>query len=626
MNDIIKLLPESLSNKIAAGEVVQNPASVVKELLENAIDAKATEVQLYVEEAGKTLIQVIDNGIGMSETDARMCFERHATSKIYRAEDLFRIATYGFRGEAMASIASVAYVELKTKRSVDETGTLVVIQDSKLLKHEPVACQNGTSVSVKNLFFNVPARKRFMKSNATELKHIVEEFQRVALAYPEIGFECYQDGQELYRLKSSKLAKRIVDLFGKNYQQNLIPVQEALSGMQVYGYIGKPQASKKTRGEQFFFVNRRFVKHQALHHAVITAFEGLIPQGSFPFYALNILLDYARVDINVSPTKTEVKFDDERSVYSLVQAAVRAALYNQHASIDFDFDINYIEKTSHQIRLNSQEDFVQMPARVPQKEYNALDISEKKRITANQRNWEKLFSAAGAEKPWEKLASNLPDTAQELLHSAPELPFDDTKRAMLAQKPMYCEETKKAFLLHNRYILYQVRSGAMLIDRTAAYERIFYDRFLKKQSDKNADSQKLLFPKTIVLNPADYVLFVSLQEEMKRMGFLCESFGKNTVVIQGVPAEMIGCDEKDLLEGILEQAKIYKAEILKNQTEALSKIMAKRIASLKSKILEQEEIHTLIDKLFASSQPHYSPSGKKIIRLITLEEFAKMLV
>jgi len=624
MNDIIRLLPESLANKIAAGEVVQNPASVVKELLENAVDAHATQIKLVIKDAGKALIQVVDNGDGMSETDARMCFERHATSKIHQTDDLFKIATYGFRGEAMASIASVARVELKSKRAIDETGTLVIIEDSRLITHEPIATVNGTSVSVKNLFFNVPARKKFMKSNVTEIKHILDEFYRVALAYPEIAFSLYQEDSETYNLLSGKLAKRIIGLLGKQYQSALVPVQESVQDLRIYGYVGKPESAKKTRGEQFFFVNNRFIKHHVLHHAVMTAFEGLLPQGSFPFYHLNIIVDYSRVDINVSPTKTEIKFDDERAIYSLIYAGVRSALYSQNAGIDFEFDTNYTERTNHRIELPAEENFVQVPSRLSMQEYRHLDEKETKRHTDNQRNWDKLFSA-GVEKPWEKLASNLPDTSDDSLRQVPELPLDQTKRAVLSPVLASIDETKKAFILHNRYILYQVRSGAMLIDRVAAHERIIFDRFMQHNTEKTGDSQKVLFPKTVTLSPADYILFQSIKEEISRIGFICDDFGKNTIIVQGIPADSIESNEKDIIEGLLEQAKNSKHELTHNKQETVAKILAKRIASGKMKNLEQEELNTLIDKLFASSNPNYSPSGKKIIKLLKLEEIDDML-
>jgi DNA mismatch repair protein MutL len=343
MLDIIQLLPDSIANQIAAGEVVQRPSSVVKELLENSIDAEATQVQLIVREAGKTLIQVIDNGKGMSETDARMCFERHATSKIRTSDDLFKIRTMGFRGEAMASIAAVSQVELKTRRSTDELGTMVRIEASEHKAQEAISTPEGTNLLVKNLFYNVPARRNFLKSNPVEMRHIIDEFQRVALSNPDIAFSLYHNDAEIYNLPSGKLSRRIVDLFGKSYREQLAPCEEETSFVTVRGFVGKPQFAKKTRGEQFFFANNRFIKNSYLNHAVMSAFEGLMPEGSHPFYVLFIEIDPVHIDINVHPTKTEIKFDDERTVYAIVQAAVRKSMsqHNLAPSLDFDTNINY---------------------------------------------------------------------------------------------------------------------------------------------------------------------------------------------------------------------------------------------------------------------------------------------
>jgi len=452
MSDIIQLLPDSVANQIAAGEVVQRPASAVKELLENSIDAGATHIKLIVKDAGKSLIQVIDDGRGMSETDARMSLERHATSKIKKAEDLFTLQTMGFRGEALASIAAVSQFEMKTRKQEQELGTLIVVEGSDIRRQEPVACDKGTSISVKNLFYNIPARRNFLKSNPVETKHLVDEFYHIALAYPEIGFMFVNADDIEYDLPPGKLSQRIVNIFGKSYQQLLAPCKEETALVRIHGYVGPPESAKKTRGEQFFFVNKRFIRNNYLNHAVMSAFQGLITEGTFPFYVLFIDIDPKHVDVNVHPTKTEIKFDDERTIYGVVLAAVRQALgtHNLAPAIDFTEDVNIV----HKLERSSSEQV---------REIYFDERFQSNLSRSNLQNWEKLL-----EGDWPtKLTGNTESPVQELrFESAMNQPEDK-------QLP---QTDKWLVQLHNRFILKQVRSGVMIIDQNTAHERILYEK------------------------------------------------------------------------------------------------------------------------------------------------------
>ncbi|MFW5760547.1 MAG: DNA mismatch repair endonuclease MutL, partial [Cyclobacteriaceae bacterium] len=543
MSDIIQLLPDSIANQIAAGEVIQRPASVVKELLENSIDAGSNNITLIVKEAGKVLVQVIDDGAGMSNTDARMCFERHATSKIRAAEDLFRIRTKGFRGEAMASIAAVAQVEMKTRQADEELGTLIQVEASVVKKHEPEACPPGSSICVKNLFFNIPARRNFLKSNPVEMKHIIDEFQRVALAHPDVCFSLFQNDLEVYNLKSGKLSHRIVGLFGKNYQKQLTPCQEETSLMSIEGYLGKPEFAKKTRGEQYFFVNKRFIKSNYLHHAVKTAFVGLIPEDTHPFYVLFIEIDPRHIDVNVHPTKTEIKFDDERTVYGLMKAAVKQSLgfHNITPSLNFDHDTNVELKMDRNELLSN--DFSTQKEYQREKQYVSFDNVK----SGNQQHWEQLFS--GLERDMheqEDKVVTFSSAANNL--SSKNISPGDTK-------------SKLSFQLHNMYIVSQVKSGMLMIDQQAAHERIMYEKYRRSINQSGIASQQLLFPQTIELNPADFELVMELTEEIKSLGFNFEPFGKNSLIIRGIPADLSDSNEKAVFEGLLEQYKFNKSEL-----------------------------------------------------------------
>jgi DNA mismatch repair protein MutL len=621
MLDIIHLLPDSIANQIAAGEVVQRPSSAVKELLENAIDAGASSIQLILKEAGKTLIQVIDNGSGMSETDARMCFERHATSKIKRSEDLFTLKTMGFRGEAMASIAAIAQVEMRTRRQIDEVGILLKIEGSELKAHEAIQAPVGTNVQVKNLFFNVPARRNFLKSNPVEMKHIVDEFQRVALAYPNVSFTMFNAEDEVYNLPTGRLSKRIIDLFGKNYQQQMAPLNEDTDFLKVNGYIGKPDFAKRTKTEQFFFANGRFIKSGYLHHAVMTAFTGMLEEGSHPFYVLFLEIDPARIDINVHPTKTEIKFDDERSVYAVISAACRKAMnqYNLNPSIDFESDMNV--------------DFLLPPTRNQNqdKSYDSLENNAKLELNtlpkANLGNWQKLYE--GFEP---KTFERKPSLSQEdiLFKSKasvdPKYGTETFKSIIKTGQKELLSENSNAIQIHNQYILAQVKSGLLLIDQKAAFERIIFDKYqILLEKNQQAASQQLLFPITINLNTADMLLVADIESEISNLGFTFNPIGNNALIINGVPADILDESAQEIFEALIEQFKQNKAELTIDKKENLARSYSKRVAQRQSNAMHNTEIHALVDQLFASTNPQFTPNGESIMKIISLEKLSNLL-
>jgi DNA mismatch repair protein MutL len=581
MADIIQLLPDSIANQIAAGEVVQRPASAVKELIENSIDAQASAIKLIVKEAGKTLIHVIDDGTGMSETDARMSLERHATSKIRKAEDLFTLHTKGFRGEALASIAAVSQMEVKTRPADQELGTCLAVEGSEVKKQEPIACEKGTSISVKNLFYNIPARRNFLKSNPVELKHVIDEFQRLALAHPGIVFSFIQTDEVVYDLPAGKLSQRIVNIFGKSYQEQLAACQEETNLVRVTGYVGKPDFARKTRGEQFLFVNNRFIRSNYLHHAVMSAFDNLLPENSFPFYVIFIEIDPKHIDINVHPTKTEIKFDDERAICAVVRSAVRQAIgsHNLTPAIDFNSDINIISKLTESASQSK-------------------DIYFEERFSTalrgpNHDHWEKLFV--------ESKHFGIPVPEAQVLR------FESTINK--AQEDLFEDEERILIQLHNRYVLRQVKSGMMILDQQLAHERVLYEKFLNQLKNRSAESQQNLFPQAITLSPADFALVLEMDQEIAALGFKLEVFGKNTVVINGIPPNLTSGGGKELFEGLLEQFKINQSELSVPLKENLARSLAKRASIKAGQKMVKEEMQALMDSLFACSTSNYSPDG-----------------
>jgi DNA mismatch repair protein MutL len=577
--DIIHLLPDSIANQIAAGEVVQRPASAVKELLENSIDAGAKKIQLIIRDAGKQLIQIVDDGTGMSDTDARMSLERHATSKIKTADDLFRIRTMGFRGEALASIAAVSQMEMRTRQAHQELGTLIVVEGSEIKKQEAVACAVGTSIMVKNLFYNIPARRNFLKGNPVEMKHIVDAFVQQALARPDLGFMLVHGDEVLFDVAPSKLSQRVVGLLGKGYQEQLAACSLETDFLKVTGYVGRPESSKRTRGDQFLFVNGRFIRNNYMHHAVMNGFEGLLPEGNFPFYALFIEIDPKHVDVNVHPTKTEIKFDDERAVYSYVRAAVKQSLntHNLAPSLDFQGDINLMGKVSG----TAQQSHAQFYS-------------------------EQIGGASGkGAQHWEKLFEGLPE----------ERPFPKTDRTTLRFESSINQGSeilglseKILFQFQNKFIIKEVSNGLMIIHQQAAHERVLYDRFMKQLSQSNGASQQSLFPQTAEFSAADFSLLMELENELNALGFRFEVFGKSAILIQGLPVEATG-QERTVLEGLLEQFKLNRSELQLPVKENLARSLARRAAIKKGQRLNQEQMNGLVAGLFSSSNPSFSPDG-----------------
>ncbi|WP_262248165.1 DNA mismatch repair endonuclease MutL [Parapedobacter soli] len=600
MSDIIQLLPDAVANQIAAGEVVQRPASAVKELIENAIDAGADKIKLIVKDGGKSLIQLIDNGCGMSITDARLCFERHATSKIRKADDLFAIRTMGFRGEALASIAAIAHVELKTRRVEDELGTRIEIAGSDVVGQEPEAMPAGTNISIKNLFYNIPARRNFLKSNAVEMRHIVEEFQRTALAYPTIYFTLHSDGQELFHLPPESLKHRIVHVFGGSYNQRLVPVEEETTIINLKGFIGKPEYAKKTRGEQYFFVNSRFVKDPYLNHAVVKAYEGILPADSFPLYVLFIEIDPAKIDINVHPTKTEIKYEDERAIYAILQSAVKRSLgrYNITPTLDFNQETGF----SQMISPKSLEE-ITPPSITFNPDYNPFDSgkpSEGRRPSPIPDQWETLYQIT------EKVA----DT---------QLPLHGVEHGHVIEPASYTR--KQPFQLHNRYIMSQIHSGFILIDQQAAHERILFEQFRQQRENHQGASQQSLFPQTVTFTGSDFQLITDLLPDIRALGFQIREFGKNTFVIEGIPADLTsGLDEREVLDRLLEDYKHNQAQLKLPKREQLAKSLARHAAIKAGVQLTAEDMADLIDRLFACEMPNVSLNGKPIILTFTLQE------
>ena len=586
MPDKILLLPDNIANQIAAGEVIQRPASAVKELLENAIDAGATEIKLIIQDAGKSLVQVIDNGSGMSETDARMSFERHATSKIQTIDDLFHIRTMGFRGEALASIAAVAQVELKTKKADDEAGTYIEIENSVVKKQDLVAAPNGTSIAMKNLFFNVPARRNFLKSNAAEMRHIVDEFTRIALSFPHIFFTLTANGQQLFHLEAGNLKQRILQLLGNNYNAKVISVKEETDYMNIYGFVGKPETAKKTRGDQYFFVNNRFIKSAYLNHAVMNAYQEMIPGDSFPMYVLFIDLDPTQVDVNVHPTKQEIKFEDEKIVYAFVQAAVKHALaqFGVTPTLDFDLDesIQQLPAIQQPFTKEKQEAATStsiFKGFIQKHQAHFIEKSELK-------NWKDFFES--------------PKESQEQIEKVETLSH--------ASRLTSHEDVQLTQLL-NTYILYPSTNGFLLIHQQAAHERIIYERLLEAAKGKAVATQRSMFPVSVELSPADAAILNELMPDLQHLGYMIEPFGKNTFVVQGTPADVEQGHEKQVIDSLLEQYKHFSNEMKFSKREKLIRSLASQQAIKPGRSLTEKEMKILVEDLFKCTGPNSTPNG-----------------
>jgi DNA mismatch repair protein MutL len=604
VSDRIQLLSDAVANQIAAGEVVQRPASAVKELLENSIDAGATDIRLIIEDGGSKLIQVVDNGCGMSPTDARMCFERHATSKITSAEDLFRIRSFGFRGEAMASIAAVAQVEMKTRREQDEAATLIRIEGSEVVEQGFAAAPVGTGISVRNLFYNIPARRNFLKSPAVETRHIVEEFCRLALAWPDRRLTMYQNGSEVYRLEPGSQAKRVADVLDRRKESDFLPVEEATDWLQVSGYTGKPGTERKTRGEQYFYVNRRFIKNSYLNHAVQGAYEGLIPADTYPSFVLFLEIDPSHVDVNVHPTKTEVKFDDERALYSIVRAAVKHALglYNlvplnnpagieqQHHAAGQTYPI-----PSHP-ESGKQKSF-----------YNPFGNDTAWNNTGlAQKGWNKAFEIP-EEEPRTELRPGLSFPKPEVGSSSVRIQKED------------------CFALPQGLTAFRMNGQLCVADNQRAHERVLFEYYLQAGKNTIMPAQQLLFPRTLELRQADMNELLELLPELQRMGIDIAPFGQNTVIINGLPADQFTGNESDLIDEILEQYRLSRDEPNTGLREKAALALARQQASRNSKPLEPEEMVDLLNRLFRCSQPALTPGGKPTFTGITSENLLQLL-
>jgi DNA mismatch repair protein MutL len=628
MADVIQLLPEHVANQIAAGEVVQRPASVVKELLENAVDAGATRIQLIVKEAGKSLIQVIDNGCGMSETDARMSFERHATSKIREAKDLFSIRTMGFRGEALASIAAVAQVELRTRRATDELGTRLVLENSTVMIQEACQCEQGTSLAVKNLFFNVPARRSFLKGESVELRHIFDEFQRVALVNPDIAFSLHHNDQEVYRLQPGNMRQRIVKLFGDTINPKLIPAQQDTDVLKISGFVGKPEAAKKTRGEQFFFVNGRFIKSSYLHYAVMGAYEGLLPPDQHPMYFLILDIDPHHVDINVHPTKQEIKFDDEKLVSNLLRVCVRHALGTNNVTPSLDFDQEPAFRPTPVATPTLKPAVEPAKATVGSGGSTRSSPPVDKRHADNLRNWQRLYEGLDMLERSDVPPANTEATPPTVEVSAiegesVEMAVGSSVMVLDDAESSFSKIQKEPYQLHQQYIVSQIRSGFILIDQQAASERILYERYLDALAQQPMSTQAVLFPKSMELSASDAALLLPLLPTLNQLGFDIASFGGNAFVIHGVPAELgKGMPEEGLVEQLLHQ---YKENVPLNLGihENIARSMARSAAIRRGRTLNIREMQDLIDQLFACEVPYRSPFGRSCFITIELDELQK---
>ena len=620
MSDIIHLLPDSVANQIAACEVIQRPASAVKELLENAIDANASSISLVIKDAGKSLIQVIDDGSGMSETDARLSFERHATSKITCADDLFNITTKGFRGEALASIAAIAQVELKTKKEGKELGSSILIEGSEVKEQEHCSCTKGTSFSVKNLFYNVPARRNFLKSNPIEIRHIIDEFQRVALVHPEISFSMFNNGNEVFNLNKGSFRQRIVSVFGDKYNQKLVPITESTDIVSIEGFVTKPEFAKKTRGEQFLFVNNRFIKNAYLNHAIQSAFDQLLSKDQYPSYFLKLTIDPSKIDINIHPTKTEIKFEDERSIYAIIRTAVKQGLGKNNISPTLDFE----QENSFNIPIFKSTDPIKLPTIKVNSDYNPFSNSEKKIPSNGQqfskptaRNWETLYQDFEVNT---KMINPISSTGQQEIITEEKQP----NQTILTSWDETEHETKKTFVqLHQKYIFTQLKSGFLIIDQQRAHERILFEHFVATIANNKSSSQQLLFPETIDFSSSDAELLLEIKNEIAALGFIMDKVGRNSFVVSAIPAEIENLAIKQIFETLLEQLKSNSSELKLKKVEHLASSLAKSSSIKAGQSLSEEEMSSLIDNLFACEMPYSLLNGKPTVITLTLDDLNK---
>ena len=561
----ITQLPKSVANQIAAGEVIQRPSSIIKELLENSIDANSKNIKVLIKDAGKQSVTVVDDGEGMTKEDAVKCFGRHSTSKLSKAEDLFKIKTMGFRGEALASIAAVSEITLKTKIESEKIGQQVIIKDSKIIEQKEISFQKGTSINAKNLFYNIPARRNFLKSNNLEIKYIIDEFIRCAIANPEISFSLINEDAEIYNLKSTNLKKRIISIFKKNYEKNMIECEEKFGAITINGFIGKPENTKKTRGEQFIYVNNRFIRSAYINHAIINSYEGMIEEKNFPFYVLFISINTDLVDVNIHPTKTEIKFEDEKLIYNLVKSSVKKSLekFNVSPSINFDADINFKENISFQISSSKNENI-------------------KESYSNKKKDWEKIFENVKIE-------------------NSDKMLFENTSSIDNENKPVQFLEN---------FIFKQVGEKLLIFNHKYCQQRILFEKFTNSNIKTYTNTQQSLFPQYIEFNKSDFRIIQEIIDDIKSIGFNIDFFGENSVVINGIPNGLDDINEKEIIEGFIEEIKNNNSDKLEKR-DLIIKFFSKKAKIINNKSLSITEMNLIIDRLFACKNSKYSPDGKQ---------------
>jgi len=626
MSSIIQLLPDHVANQIAAGEVVQRPASVVKELLENAVDAKATDIKLIIKDAGKSLVQVIDNGSGMNVTDARMCFERHATSKIRQAEDLFSLHTKGFRGEALASIAAIAHMEMKTKLEQEELGTHIVIEGSKFISQDVAVLPKGTSFAVKNLFFNIPARRNFLKSDTVEFRHIVDEFQRVALAHPKIHFTFYHNGSDMYNLPPSSLRQRIVNFFGGKTNEKLVPVVEDTEMMNIQGFVSKPEFAKKSRGEQFFFVNDRFIKSPYLHHAVMAAYDGILKDGSQPSYYLYLTVPPNTIDINIHPTKTEIKFDNESAMYAILRASIKHSLgqFNVAPVLDFERDAN-LDTPYHYKNLDAEVPTIQVDGNynpfADEKSNKLFPTYKKAESTAS---WESLYVDVKHDTSIVSGGAAFASSNNEFTFENNEFIFENEEvTSSLFNDEEVEQAVHKTYQIHKKYIVSPIKSGMVIVDQSRAHQRVLYEQFLVNMTVQHASSQQLLFPINLFYSATEMELIAELQQSLVNTGFVFEESNPDHIVISGIPVNITESEVAAVLDQLLSDLHNGIPENSFSQNDTIAKSMAKSLAVKTGTYLTEKEQENLVNGLFACKDPNVSPFQKPTFITMRVEDLDK---
>lgn len=620
MNDIIHLLPDSVANQIAAGEVVQRPSSIIKEMVENSIDADATSVKVLVTDGGKTTVQVIDDGKGMSETDARLSFERHATSKIQKASDLFCLTTMGFRGEALASIAAVAQVELKTRRKEDELGTMIQVAGSKIEKQEPVACPAGSNFLVQNLFFNVPARRKFLKSNQTELTNVVADFQRIVLVHPEISFSLYNNGVEMFHLPAASVRQRIIDVFGKKINAELLPIEVETSLVSISGYVGKPESSKKKGVHQYFFVNGRYMRHPYFHSAVMKAYENLIPVGEHVSYFIYFAVDASSIDVNVHPTKTEIKFDNEQPIWQVLSAAVRETI-GQFCNVPLiDFDV---EGKPDIPAIGANTSIPHQPKLAPSS-YNPFK-TEGSRSYSQSVGWEKLFDKYSnpVSSEGDEGLTSIQMNPSEKIPGEGEVPEEDNLQGSIWNAVMGRDGvaapfdiTVQKFQYKGRYIVLPSANGIMVVNQHRAHVRVLFDQNMQCINSGNRPSQKELFPIVVQFEKADCIVLENLMEDICSLGFDLSNLGGGAYSVNGIPAGLEGIDISTLLHDMVVSAKEMTNDIRREAQEALALTMAENAAIVYGQVLSSMEMERLLRDLFATKIPARTPDGKLVYTIL----------